>query len=410
MMCLLPRAARADYVFHAGQLVCEGNRALLRVGIGTSYDGRVQFPSLPEQIAAFQAMPIKSNTCTLADGREVRVKLGFEQRWPYGACGAATNSFLSLWVGGKKVLSRQLARPECFSQGHVDIIEIDGDRLTLCTSAESVVGLIGGNHVMAGCVDGSDRLRAAEPDPVEYPAAPAQQPVVGSVQITLNARPGLCEAFLGMDAAEVDRDSEALWAAQVRDAFFNPALFQLTDEAEFGAGLPAPLPDFAMPEAAKMLAFLLPPSRANVTDWEPFLTWSEADFDNDGLRDLVLRFAGRSGANDSDVFYVVHGKAIQRIKALMATPESAFPKWAYQLQRALDTASGASSYADAFGHPVDPDQSLRIYQLAFTANNETLVFAAAIHRRSRPTAVIYKPLANGKSEQVCVYQRVEENW
>lgn len=288
---------------------------------------------------------------------------------------------------------------------------LDGAKLTLCTSAESLTYLDAGQHVTAGCVDASDRLRDALPDAVEYPADPAQRPAVGSVQITLNARPGLCEAFLSR--ANNTAHSEAIWAASVWDAPFNRMLMRpvtFNGEEQFYDGLPASLPDFNLPDLVSEHVFKRLPAVADSTDWAPFLTWFEADFDNDGLRDLILRFSGRSGADDSDVFYVVHGKAIERIKAMMSVPEAAFPKWAYQLEHALSDAAGVNSYADGFGNPVNLKQSRYTYQLSFTSAGETLVFAAALHRRNRPTAIIYKPLAGGKSQQVCVYQRVEENW
>ena len=117
MMILLPGAARADILFHAGQLICEGNRVLVRVRSGYVGEPPGQFPAIPAQITPFHALPVDGNTCTLEDGREVRVKLGFEQRWPYGMCGAGTNSFLSLWVGGKKVLSRKPACGRVFLMG-----------------------------------------------------------------------------------------------------------------------------------------------------------------------------------------------------------------------------------------------------------------------------------------------------
>jgi hypothetical protein len=50
------------------------------------------------------------------------------------------------------------------------------------------------------------------------------------------------------------------------------------------------------------------------------------------------------------------------------------------------------------------------YQHIFRANGETLVFAAPISQRLRPTAIIYRPRANGQAEPVCIFQRIEENY
>ncbi len=142
MICA-PGAARADVSYSYGELTCEGDRALLR--FATAFDADLPvYPRLPAAIDEFHAAAEQRNTCTLSGGRRVKFKIGDLKRRPYGQCGGALNSFASLWVDGRKVLSRQRVLSACFSSGFADIILLEGDTLTLCRS-ETVVahGLFG---------------------------------------------------------------------------------------------------------------------------------------------------------------------------------------------------------------------------------------------------------------------------
>lgn len=193
---------------------------------------------------------------------------------------------------------------------------------------------------------------------------------------------------------------------------FNPVLWQrseFADESQLRAAAP-PKPDFILPTAAVPLAFQIQPSTLDNKYLPPFPSWLETDFDNDGAEDLVLRTQGRSGADDSDVYTLANGAAADLIKqALMAAETAQRPVDIDRLMVLLSTP-GVYSYADGESPPVQAYQSSHAYQLAFMAGGETLVFVAKVNRRSRPTATIYKPLPGGTSEQVCVYQRVEDNF
>lgn len=263
----------------------------------------------------------------------------------------------------------------------------------------------------AGCTDASDMLAAALPDPVEYPSRSDRLMPVRTVQITLNARPGLCERFLSKTAMQ-DGEPDAILLARSRDMPFNPVLWQrsdFVDHGQFRAETPL-MPDFILPAAAVPLAFQKQPSTMDHRYFPPFLSWMETDFDNDGAADLVLRTQGRSGADDSDVYTLATGASADVIQQALMTDQTAQRPTDIKGLMAMLSALGFYSYADGEGLPVQAYQSRHAYQLAYVAGGETFVFVAKANRRNRPTAVIYKPLPGGISEQVCTYQRIEENF
>jgi len=134
VLTLVSPPALADQVRHKGQLICEGNRALIRFATTLN----AIFPPDPSAIP-FTAAPANADTCTLADGREVRIKTGGRMPTAWGMCGGASNTFISLWIDQRKVLSRHWVQHACYAErDYADIIVLDGDTLTLCASADSI--------------------------------------------------------------------------------------------------------------------------------------------------------------------------------------------------------------------------------------------------------------------------------
>jgi hypothetical protein len=105
--------AKADEVYHYGQLICEGNRALIR--FATAFEGREPvFPPDPSEIP-FTAAPADNNACRLSNGREVRFTLGSREQVAWANCEGGENSFISLRVDDIKVLARYWVQHSCFT-------------------------------------------------------------------------------------------------------------------------------------------------------------------------------------------------------------------------------------------------------------------------------------------------------
>ena len=64
----------------------------------------------PEQLKIY-----KDGECRFANGRIVRIRLGADVSRSYGQCGASPAEWFSLWVNKKKVLSKTIHTPQCYS-------------------------------------------------------------------------------------------------------------------------------------------------------------------------------------------------------------------------------------------------------------------------------------------------------
>lgn len=415
MICLQPSIARADEVWHAGQLICEGNRALVRFGVAVN-DDPPEFPPLPDSIAPFHAAQVDGNTCTLADGREVKVKMGGRAPRPYGACGGATNSFASLWVGGRKVLSRQWVLHACFSEGHSDVFVLEGERLTLCTSAQSVEYLMD-SLPPVGCQDATELLKTARHDPVEYPLPPAAAPQPLSVEIIENHRPEVCGTLLNADWNSQKDVSDTMWTARLTDARHRDFTMRLRrpERSEWRHMDMAflQLPNFVLPEVADIPVFTPVTLSKTGRDLPHNLLLGEFDFDNDGAGDAVVKMSDGTGYFDGDIINVMPPTAKGQLAAAAANltlTVTADGKLSDNTDDARNTLLPQSVYAGPFSDFAPEYRDRYTRQQVLRIGGETLVFATPTNRTVRPTAVVYKPLPGGKAEAVCVFRRVEENY
>ena len=168
----------ADTPVRDAVLYCDGasNRALL-LFVG----GWDDLPKLPAGLAdgLDQLAPARDRICTLADGREIKARIGNEQSFPYGMCGADPAYFFSLWVDRKKVISAGAFYTGCVHGFSRRAIVLDGARLTDCrlVAADGQEDALRISEHVLTCSDASSLLAATQHDPVEYPANGLARPV-----------------------------------------------------------------------------------------------------------------------------------------------------------------------------------------------------------------------------------------
>lgn len=407
ILALLPApGARADYVLNFGALTCDSDRALIRFTV--AYPGEpLIFPDPPPEIDhGLSELPrIDGNTCTLSDGREVKVKLGERQGMAWGACGAANDGFMSLWVGGRKVISWHQVTNACHGTGPGNAIVLDDRRLSLCATETASAGSRT-TGVEVTCKDATALLEEAQPDPVEYPSDRATQPSPGSMNLLFAKDATLCSRFATIEPGRYTPETEAFAQASVPDAFFAPGSMQSTPPPRYRQG---PQPPFAV------VRFAFPNSGASIPEFKNLtqgISWSVAhfDFDNHGERDLVLRQSGRSGGFYGDILYLPKNSdratLETAIESFLARTKKPLIKevWDYLSQFEF------SEYTWPFQSFASQYPKTYTLQNTFRMNGETLIFASAVWRKTRPTAVIYRPTTGGAAEPVCIFQRVEENF
>lgn len=406
---LLHSAARADQVNHYGQLICDGDRALIRFATAYNEDSPI-FPSVLTEPELSAAPPSNSDTCRLSDGRELRVKTGGRAPTAWGMCGGASNTYISLWVDERKVLSRLWVQNACYTWGepYADIIILDGDSLTLCASAETVASLEGVKPD-PGCRDASDQLRNAVHDPVEYPADRATKPKVGTITIKLAEDPYLCAAFLHPRASfDAILSANSIWPKHDPSMMEPPA----PDEQDYFAGVSGNW--FTFPyDNAEPIEFTpvahFPDDPKEVRMIDPSYAW--VDFDNDREKDMVFREKTFSGGGVYEAYHVYSDAVAlgvqDKLDAFLYDERQVWPS--LRTLAAMKLPPPAVYHGLLPGLETDFPENFTL-QTAFHYRDDTYVFASPFSRETNPKAVIYRPLPGGKAEPVCIYDMVLENY
>lgn len=320
-----------------------------------------------------------------------------------------SNTYISLWVGQRKVLSRHWVQRACFAdRDYADIIILDGDTLTLCASAETVAWLQG-DKPAPGCRDANDQLRNAVHDPVEYPKDPATKPEVGTIIIRLSKEPYLCRAFLRpySDHDAID-EANALWLRHKPKMMRPPAPEEQDYLAEASGRW------FFFPyDSAEPIEFQpvtqFPDDPEDVRMFDPSYAW--VDFDNDRKKDMVFREATDSGGGVYEAFHVYSDTVALGVQGkLDAFADDERQVWpSLRTLAAMNLPPPEVYRGDLPGLETDFTERYTL-QFAFRYQNQTYVFAAPFNRQTNPKAIIYRPLPSGAAEPVCIYDMVQENY
>jgi len=101
--------ARADYIVNHAVLHCDGAGAIVRFGESHSNDFPIMLYDLPTELAGRWSGTASApqNRCRLPNGDIVVVRYGRKQPRAFGQGAGDPPSFFSLWINGKKVISRE---------------------------------------------------------------------------------------------------------------------------------------------------------------------------------------------------------------------------------------------------------------------------------------------------------------
>ena len=355
---LLPVPAEADEIWSHAEVVCQKglDAALVRFTFTYNDDAPV-YRRLPTRIdrGLSAARPVRRQNCTMGNGWKIRIRSADKQAFAYGIGYADPPAFFSLWIAGRKVVSRMEWKPGYdMSNPWIVGLVIRPDRLTYCRVA-------GDNAPHKGpmaCRDVPLRLARYKPDRVEY-AAPGERPAVGTMLILPGSpQPAICHAYLRARRGHLPDVSSWIDSAQV-----------------FGETA-----DSRNPRLGIGLIEVAPGVRRKL------INWASVDhyFDGD------LMFLAPPMADPWAV-----------LKSSMLDDATQFP--VKQLPAGWSLISGGQPglYPDVSWRYVHFDSQRiggRLYLLAQPTNQE-----------NRPTAILVQPMARG-FRSVCRFQRVEPNF
>jgi hypothetical protein len=194
----------ADEYYNFIEMVCEPNGAIVKL---KNTDQWNKPPS--DEDYAFKHHLFKKNDssikmqsiykhgeCVFSNGREVRLKLGSGQSRPYGMCGASPESWISLWVDHKKILSKHVYIPACMVQSVTKSIIIENNIVKICQYETSGnFSSLSINTDSFSCEKNSIS-NDAQIDEIEYPLTGNKVPA-GSRILDYGIDNPICETFAG---------------------------------------------------------------------------------------------------------------------------------------------------------------------------------------------------------------------
>lgn len=133
----LSSPARADQASTNADVVCSRSAEIAIVRFGMSWnDDPPQYAKLPASIdgGLSAAKPSKSARCRLPSRRQVKVRMWDAEAQSRGFGGGDPESFFDIWVGSRKVLSKQQWKPRAFdADPWTSAVVVRGRQLILCT-------------------------------------------------------------------------------------------------------------------------------------------------------------------------------------------------------------------------------------------------------------------------------------
>jgi len=143
----------------------------------------------PESLSIY-----RDGECVFTNKTKIRLRLGSDDAYPYGQCGAAPAMWFSLWVNKKKVLSRTVYNPTCNPGSILESVDISDKNITLNrykTSGDFYSIDINTSVVQPETIIVKNNLKV---DTVEYPTDGKKIPAGTKILLYGDNNP-ICEAF-----------------------------------------------------------------------------------------------------------------------------------------------------------------------------------------------------------------------
>jgi hypothetical protein len=346
--------ARADDSYYYGSVVCRGAQALVRF-TEASNDDQPDFSTTPGTLggALRRLKPVDPSRCKLADGSEVALKhIGLRNASGHGQCGGDESQMFSLWIGGKKIYSREVWHNPCDAPYSIAAILFSGKRLTECRIKQDESGTPDAKPI---CKDASSRL--------SQPLAETAD--AGTFKLVRSAR------------GKAD-----FCASLVRPA--------LTD----GAGMSSVFANWPARVSWPSVAV-----RGGAISEEGDAPELSIDFDNDGSVDHAFRIAGDTNYFNGQFWMIPPRNASEADSETVAGGLRDDPDKAAAMR-----TKGMRIFA---GDQTAYHEPRYVRLTPFSADGQTFLHAAwATPRLDLPDDLVLRPNANGGLDEICAWQAI----
>lgn len=338
-----------------------------------------------EQVV-FHIPPGQFAECIFPSDKRVRVKVGEDSARAYGMCGGDPEVFASVWVDGRKLLSRLWFAGHCIEDTDASSfsLQVSPTKVVRCqtvtqvAAADNAPDSAGPPQPLAkpltACVDFPDAARFPV-DHIEYPHPAARPTAVGSVEVLRGNHP-VCRLV-----------ADAITAGSVV-SLLRPA------QSETSADLPGAL--------------------AGGTE-------STYDFNNDGALDRIFYREFENTYMHGSVLLVQLGTALKELQvtgSLLGANSILAPCQMGSTQYSIDACPPFSQKGDDSGFSMKsrPGEAPIYFRgryaevKPFFFRGSTYVEVASHAGESSEYVAVLKPLPNRSFDQMCLLRTVPENF
>lgn len=333
--------------------------------------------------------------CVYPSGTRVRVKVGEGNARAYGQCGADPEVFMTVWVNGRKVASREQFAGRCMEYDkdyeRLSFKIVGGDKpiVKKCSTRMPAKGPAQRQQApVTRCVDHLDLLKDPV-DSLEYPPPGTKPLPTGAIEL-VTGHSEVCHV--------VQRELES--------AFFTFSGFPPFSRYPSETLLARP----TWEDTAVTLPARLRGSRVSVFD-----------FDNDGNLDRVFGLAHDSNYMHGTVLLVQPGSSPKTLSVSdnpIAASSLYLPCQMDKEQPAISGCPGFSQKADEAGYeiPGKPGGSSVFFRGRYTTvepfffQSKTYLGLAGHSLGVEEYVAIVKPLPGRKFRSICLFRQVPENF
>jgi len=346
----------------------------------------------------FVVMPGQFAECIFPSGTRVRTKVGEGRGSAYGECGADPEVFLSLWVNERKIVSKLWFAGHCSEDRNPSVsFNILGSDNTVsaqkCHTArqenanstpESNNSKKDSTEPLSVCIDFPDISKYSK-DLLEYPPGGKQALKVGDIELLSGSDP-VCNAV--HDDLKVD---------------FN-AFAKYFDESK--SNLPRPEWDETLVELAKELR-----------DCEE----SVFDFNNDKKLDRVFKCSSENSYMDGTVLLVQPGRSSSELIVSASLIDDTSLYLPFQMGEIRQNIQEYPPFSEKYSE-AGPSMNVRgeketvnfrgRYSTVspFSFHDTNYVAISSITEDTEDYVAVFKPLPNGKFQNMCLIRRIPENF
>jgi hypothetical protein len=388
---LLMSTARADYWWNYLDVSCQPNAQKVSINVKTLWNEDIDLKwhgtirpqsNRPEKQEFLVTSQIDYGECFISPGKQLRIKVSDGKAMPYGMCGGNPETWVSLWVDKRKLLSQYQVAGRCTTTP-ASRIEISLHGIVLCTKEADSFG-----EVLSNAKESCETMPAAilpeQIDRTEYPTSQEKRQEAGTIVIEHGKKAALCEGMINRNQTQFGRPA---WTVDIP----SDADSDLSKEEDHG-----------------------------LYDYAGHFSKNRFDFYNDGDTEIVYGFHPANHAHDADIYFLSPGEEFDK-KWPKISDADLWKSSPYVFPNSLGNCQNhPCGKNDEDGYFVLQDYSEHgnhvayrfryLHVTPFVWQGTTYFLLTSLDSISEHISSVVKPMKRERPEEICIFRTVLGNF